>query len=156
MAHPGFGEGGAPTGSVGALPPAATNFGGFWKKNTHFSVVFCRILSGLNPPLLALLVDLRYSFSIFVYRLVVTKNISGGGGDNCFFCPPGYAPGDNDTILLRITGMNNQFKFDSGLGNTKFASLLGIRKLSSILSRVRIAPVETLSSSSSLRSKLLT
>ena len=38
-----------------------------------------RILpSGLNPPLLALLVDLRYSISIFVRRLLVTKNISRG------------------------------------------------------------------------------
>ena len=34
--------------------------------------------SGLNPPLLALLVDLRYSVSIFVCRLVFTENISGG------------------------------------------------------------------------------
>ena len=33
--------------------------------------------SGLNPPLLALLVDLRYSISIptFVCRLVVAKNM---------------------------------------------------------------------------------
>ena len=35
--------------------------------------------SGLNLPLLALLVDLRYSISIFVCRLVVTENIRGGG-----------------------------------------------------------------------------
>ena len=33
--------------------------------------------SGLNPSLLALLVDLRYSISIFVCRLVVTENILG-------------------------------------------------------------------------------
>ena len=31
---------------------------------------------GLNPSLLALLVDLRYSISIFIRRLVVTENIS--------------------------------------------------------------------------------
>ena len=47
-------------------------------KNTHFSVVFLS-KSGLNPPLLALLVDLRYSISIFVRRLVVTEIISGRG-----------------------------------------------------------------------------
>ena len=49
--------------------------------------------SGLNPPLLALLVDLRYSISIFVCRLVVTENISGGGGSIVTFALPGYAPG---------------------------------------------------------------
>ena len=42
---------------------------------------------GLDPPLLALLVDLRYSIGIFVCRLVATKNISGGQ------LLPGYAPG---------------------------------------------------------------
>ena len=62
---------------MGALPPAATNFQGFCKKNTHFSVVVLS-KSGLNPPLLALSVDLRYNISIFVCRLVVTENISGG------------------------------------------------------------------------------
>ena len=36
--------------------------------------------SGLNATLLALLVDLRRSISIFVFRLVVTENISGGWG----------------------------------------------------------------------------
>ena len=36
--------------------------------------------SGLNPPLLALSVDLRISISIFVCRLVFTENISGGEG----------------------------------------------------------------------------
>ena len=72
MAHTGFGKGG-----LGAEPPVATDFYVFCKKNTHFSVVFLS-KSGLNPPLLALLVDLRYSISIFVCRLVVTENISGG------------------------------------------------------------------------------
>ena len=43
--------------------------------------------SGLNPPLLALFVDLCYSICIFLCRLVVTENILGGGN-----CPPGYAP----------------------------------------------------------------
>ena len=31
--------------------------------------------SGLNPSLLELLVDLRYSIGIFVCRLVVTENL---------------------------------------------------------------------------------
>ena len=35
--------------------------------------------SGLNPPRLALLVDLRFSNSIFVCWLMVTENISRGG-----------------------------------------------------------------------------
>ena len=43
--------------------------------------------SGLNPPLLALLVDLRYSISIFVCRLVVTEKISGGEGRQLSLCP---------------------------------------------------------------------
>ena len=60
-------------------------------KNTHFSIVFLS-KSGLNPPLLALLiVYLRYSISIFVCRLVVPENISGGV--IVPFVPPGYAPG---------------------------------------------------------------
>ena len=49
--------------------------------------------SGLNPPLLALLVDLRYSISIFVCRLVVTKNIA----------PPGYAPAGFENADGEIT-----------------------------------------------------
>ena len=73
MAHPRFGKGG-----LGAEPPAATDFYAFRKKNTHFSVVFLS-KSGFNPPLLALLVNLRYSISIFVCRLVITENISGRG-----------------------------------------------------------------------------
>ena len=48
--------------------------------------------SGLNPLLLALLVDLRYSISIFVCRLVVTENISERGGQLPPFPPLGYAP----------------------------------------------------------------
>ena len=36
--------------------------------------------NGLNPPLLALLVDLRYNISIFVCRLVVIEDISEGRG----------------------------------------------------------------------------
>ena len=50
--------------------------------------------NGFNPPLLALLVDLRYSISIFVCRLVVTENISGEGGRGQLLSllpPPGYA-----------------------------------------------------------------
>ena len=71
---------------LGAQLPAATNFSVAYKKNTHFSVVFfffwpkknTRVPpSGFNLPLLALLVDFRYSISIFVCRLVVTENISG-------------------------------------------------------------------------------
>ena len=42
--------------------------------------------SGLNPPLLVLFVDLSYSVSIFVGRLVVAENILGEG--NCLLCPP--------------------------------------------------------------------
>ena len=37
--------------------------------------------------MLALLVDLRYSIGIFVCRLVVTENISGGGA--IVLLPPG-------------------------------------------------------------------
>ena len=52
----------------------------FYKKNIHFRVGFLskketRVSpSGFNPPLLALLIDLRF----FVCRLVVTENILGG------------------------------------------------------------------------------
>ena len=55
--------------------------------------------SGLNPSLLALLVDLRYSISIFARRLMVTENISGRAVAP-FAPPPGYAPGSNEYFQL--------------------------------------------------------
>ena len=54
--------------------------------------------SGLNSPLLALLADLGYIISIFVCRLVVTENISGGG--IAPFASPGYAPVSISHALL--------------------------------------------------------
>ena len=71
MLHSGFGKG-APTGGLGAESLASTDLKGCYKKNTHFSVVFLSKKdsqvppSGLNPPLVALSVDLRYSISVFV------------------------------------------------------------------------------------------
>ena len=48
-----------------------------------------------------MLVDLRYSISIFVCRLVVTENISGGGGVIAFL-PSGYAPTAKEMSRIRI------------------------------------------------------
>ena len=88
----------------GDRAPAATNIWGIYKKNTHFSLVFLakkdtRVPpSGLNLPLLALLVGLRYCISIFVCRLEVTENISGG---NFPLCPtPGHVPAPVVSKLL--------------------------------------------------------
>ena len=94
MTHPEFGKRRPQPGvwERSPQPPEAKEIWGrassrheFLQKNTHFSLFFLskkdtRVpLSGFNPPLLALLVDLRYSISIFVCRLLVTENISGGG-----------------------------------------------------------------------------
>ena len=89
MAHPRLRKDGHNRGCVGKTPSHLRSRGSFFRvftrKNTHFSVVFLskqdtRVPpSGLNPFLLALFVDLRYSISIFVCRLVVTENISGEG-----------------------------------------------------------------------------
>ena len=60
----------------------------------------------LNPLLPALLVDLRYSISIFVCRLVVTENISGEGAI-ALFAPLDTSLTDSDVAYhnanLRIS-----------------------------------------------------
>ena len=103
MAHPGFGKGGYPNWGRSPQPPEATGvweqspqppriFRVFAKKNSFLRSFLSK--SGLNPPLLALFVDLRYSIGIFVCRLVVTENISGGALP-FLPSPPGYARGLN-------------------------------------------------------------
>ena len=61
----------------GGKAPSSHGFLGFLQEKYSFSRIFLS-KSGLNPPLLALLVDLRYSISIFVCTLVISENISGG------------------------------------------------------------------------------
>ena len=78
---------GCPNRGYGGEAPSSHGFLRFCKKNTHFSIAFLS-KNGLNPPLLALLVDLRYSISVFVCRLAVTENISGGGGGQLSLSPP--------------------------------------------------------------------
>ena len=96
----------------GGSAPSRHEFLGFLQKKTLILSVVVLSKSGLNPPLLALLVDSRYSISILVCRRVVTENISGGGAIAPFAAPlPGYAPDHSHKFKQKMNEKKTQQKY---------------------------------------------
>ena len=97
---------------LGAEPPVATNFLFFYKKNTHLSVVFSsqkdtrelRLPSDLNSPLLALLIDLRYSIS-------TSGGLSRGEGSGLKLGTPQHSGAPQIYIFLKVFFDKKYFRF---------------------------------------------